>query len=152
MLAMTVFVRVRQVTKPTPMLYRFFLSLFFPLFFMLPTMASAQEPVISTGDSLDRITDSIVADSLVIGIASDSIFTDSIVADSIVTDSVTDRRKQTSPNAITSKIDYVASDSIRIELQNDKVFLYNKVEIYYQDITLKSGYVEIDFNNNTLFA
>jgi hypothetical protein len=57
-----------------------------------------------------------------------------------------------SKNAITNKIDYVATDSIRVELKDQKVFLYNQVEIYYEDIVLKAGYVEIDFNANTLYA
>lgn len=74
------------------------------------------------------------------------------VADSIVTDSIPDKRIEVSPNAIKSAIRYLATDSIRIELKDNKVFLYNNVEIYYEDITLKAGYVEIDFNDNSLFA
>ncbi len=73
-------------------------------------------------------------------------------ADSIVTDTVPDVRQQLSASAISSKIDYVATDSIRIQLNEQKVYLYRDVEIFYDEITLKAGYVEIDFKKNVLYA
>jgi lipopolysaccharide assembly outer membrane protein LptD (OstA) len=72
--------------------------------------------------------------------------------DSIPEDSISSFREMISPNAITAAIQYVATDSIQIGLKEQKVYLYNNVEIYYQDITLKAGYVEIDFKKNLLYA
>lgn len=54
--------------------------------------------------------------------------------------------------ALSSKVDYKALDSVRINLDEKKVYLYNKAEIKYEDITLTADYVEISFGNNRLFA
>jgi hypothetical protein len=94
----------------------------------------------------------VAQDSIKIVADTVSFSNDSIVNDSIVTDSVKDPRKQESKSAIASKIDYVSTDSIRIELQEQKVYLYRDVEIHYEDIILNAGYVIIDFKNNTLYA
>lgn len=75
-----------------------------------------------------------------------------VVNDSVRPDSVTDPRMMLSKSALSTKIDYVATDSIRIQLNEQKVYLYRNVEIYYEDITLKAGYVEIDFKKNLLYA
>jgi len=92
--------------------------------------------------------------NVAIGQDSVRIATDTIphINDSIVTDSITDPRMMLSGSAISSKIDYLATDSIRIQLNEQKVYLYRNVEILYEDITLKAGYVEIDFKKNVLFA
>ncbi|HOH83511.1 MAG TPA: hypothetical protein PLI16_02765, partial [Bacteroidales bacterium] len=83
-----------------------------------------------------------------------NITTDSarIVSDTIKNDSIIDLRKQESPDAIKTKIDYKAKDSIIMNLDERKSYLYREVKIDYEDITLKSGYVEIDFQKNQLFA
>ncbi len=73
----------------------------------------------------------------------------SAAPDTLSTDSI---RKSLSKNAIESKINYKASDSIRFNISEKKMYLYRDVEIYYDDITLKAAYVELDFNKNTLFA
>jgi len=75
-----------------------------------------------------------------------------IVSDTIKNDSIIDLRKQESPDAIKTKIDYKAKDSIIMNLDDRKSYLFREVKIDYEDITLKSGYVEIDFQKNQLFA
>ncbi|MBE0649227.1 MAG: LPS-assembly protein LptD [Bacteroidales bacterium] len=45
-----------------------------------------------------------------------------------------------------------ADDSIVQDLKNKKVYLYGNAEITYGDIDLKAAYIEVDFNNNTVFA
>jgi len=76
-------------------------------------------------------------------------FIDDSIAQAKKTDSI---RKSVSPNAISSKIDYKAKDSIIFKLKEKKIYLYNEVEITYETINLKAGYVEIDFNKNTIYA
>ncbi len=51
-----------------------------------------------------------------------------------------------------SNVDYAAKDSLRFEIKGQKVFLYKDADIKYQDIGLKSAYVEIDFPNNKVYA
>jgi len=50
------------------------------------------------------------------------------------------------------ELNYFAKDSIVYDLENNKVFLYNKAEVIYGDIKLNSGYIYIDFDKNLLFS
>mgnify|MGYP006108387551 FL=1 len=45
-----------------------------------------------------------------------------------------------------------AQDSIKIDIINRKIFLYGKAEIKYSDIKISAGYIEIDWNTNTIIA
>lgn len=45
-----------------------------------------------------------------------------------------------------------ADDSIVQDLKNKMVYLYGNADITYGDINIKSAYISVDFNNNTLFA
>jgi hypothetical protein len=57
-----------------------------------------------------------------------------------------------SPNALKSKVDYKASDSIRLDVKNQMVYMFKDNDISYEDINLKADYVEIEFSNNTVYA
>jgi hypothetical protein len=50
------------------------------------------------------------------------------------------------------KVDYKADDSTSVDLIGQRAFLYNNAVVVYQDMTLKAGYIEIDFKNNLVFA
>jgi len=58
----------------------------------------------------------------------------------------------TSQNAINSRVDYKAKDSIRLDLTSNLVYMYSENEINYEDINLKADYVEIEFAKNTIYA
>ncbi|MFA5194824.1 MAG: putative LPS assembly protein LptD, partial [Bacteroidales bacterium] len=92
---------------------------------------------------------SLKAQDTIINITTDSI---PAVSDTIKNDSINDLRKQISPDAISSKIDYQSDDSVRFNLDKNMAYLFGKAVIIYEDITLNSDYVEIDFNTNQLFA
>lgn len=51
-----------------------------------------------------------------------------------------------------SKVKYSAKDSIRFDVDGKKVFLYGNAEVKYEDITLKSGVIEIDWTDETVYA
>ncbi|MCX6267029.1 MAG: putative LPS assembly protein LptD, partial [Bacteroidetes bacterium] len=53
---------------------------------------------------------------------------------------------------LAAAVDYASRDSLRFEIKGQKVFLYKEATIKYQDITLKSDYVEIDFTKNVVYA
>lgn len=55
-------------------------------------------------------------------------------------------------DAIQSRIRYSAQDSMRFDLTQQKVFLFGNAEIYYENITLKAYYIEIDWNSKILSA
>lgn len=50
------------------------------------------------------------------------------------------------------KVDYKADDSMITDLTNQKAYLYNNAVVLYQEMTLKAGYIEIDFKNNIVYA
>lgn len=50
------------------------------------------------------------------------------------------------------KVDYHAEDSMITDITNQKAYLYNNAIVIYQDMTLKAGYIEIDFKNNVVYA
>jgi len=61
-------------------------------------------------------------------------------------------KKTTKKDNLKSKVEYSAKDSLRFEIKNQKVFLFKDATIKYEDINLKSGYVEIDFPLKLLYA
>ncbi len=101
-----------------------------------------------TGTAFFSVND-LYAQDTIISITKDTV---NIVRDTINNDSIQKYRKQISPDAIKSKIEYQADDSIKMVIDERKTFLYNGVQIKYEDINLQSGYVEIDFKKNQLYA
>jgi len=59
---------------------------------------------------------------------------------------------ETRSNAVKSKVDYIAIDSIRFDINTQKVFMFKESDITYEDINLKAAYVEIDFDSSMAFA
>lgn len=57
-----------------------------------------------------------------------------------------------SKDAIKSKINYTAKDSIPIDLQNNRITLYGEAEVTYEDIRLKAAIIEFDWKNSIVTA
>ncbi len=55
-------------------------------------------------------------------------------------------------NAIESEITYEADDSIRLEPENKKVYLFGNAKVHYADFDLKAAYIEIDNKTNLVTA
>ncbi len=49
-------------------------------------------------------------------------------------------------------VEYQADDSIVMNLQEKKAYLYGNAQIFYQDIKLKARYIEVDFDSKDVFA
>ncbi len=57
--------------------------------------------------------------------------------------------------ALEARIVYESEDSIRVDIQAYKAYLfgnYSNVKMNYQQIEFQSGYVELDFNGNLVYA
>lgn len=54
--------------------------------------------------------------------------------------------------AIDTKVERVAGDSIIQDLPNRKVYLYGAAQIVYGEITLNAAYIEVDFAKNEVYA
>src|ERR1043165_7648539 len=55
-------------------------------------------------------------------------------------------------NALKSKIKYHARDSMRVDIENEIVYLYGNATLDYEDLHLKSDYIMIDMHKKELFA
>ena len=64
----------------------------------------------------------------------------------------TDSLKIEEDNSIESEINYEADDSIRLEPENKKVYLYGNAMVHYGDFNLKAAYIEIDNKTNLITA
>lgn len=51
-----------------------------------------------------------------------------------------------------SKVKYKSEDYARIEQKKKRITLYNKAELNYQDIELKSGIIVMDYDKNEVYA
>ena len=57
-----------------------------------------------------------------------------------------------SKDSLESEVIYSASDSIRYDIANNKVMLYGKAKIKYNEITLTAAYIEFDWKSNLVKA
>ena len=51
-----------------------------------------------------------------------------------------------------SEIQKYANDSIKIDVVNRKAYLFGNAKIEYQNTTITASYIEINWNNNTIYA
>ncbi|MCW3071574.1 MAG: hypothetical protein JWO44_1464 [Bacteroidetes bacterium] len=76
-----------------------------------------------------------------------------ITANSCLFAQGSDTLTKTVPKAfLDDKVDYHADDSMITDITNQKAYLFNNAVVVYQDMTLKAGYIEIDFKNNVVYA
>jgi len=68
-------------------------------------------------------------------------------ADSVETDSV-----QPSKSLLLDQIKYKAKDYVKLSQKEQKIYLYNEAEIYYQDTELKAGIIVMDYIRNEVYA
>lgn len=61
-------------------------------------------------------------------------------------------KAQASSSVIKSKVIYTARDSIRFDVENQKVFLYGEARVTYEQMKLSAGYIEFDMVRNIAFA
>lgn len=57
-----------------------------------------------------------------------------------------------SKDAVESKTNYKAKDSMRVDLIEQKIYLYGDAEIYYENISLKADTIILDMSKDLVFA
>jgi len=72
---------------------------------------------------------------------------DSLKADSTRIDSLGGK-----PGLLTDKIKYKARDYVKLSQKDQKIYLYNEAEIYYEDTELKAGIIILDYIKNEVYA
>lgn len=88
------------------------------------------------------------------------------VADSITADTTADRFHLSTDSIygtpisgqtdgggfLESMVEYTASDSIVGSLAIGEAYLYNQAEVKYENMTIKAGYIQINFDNSEVYA
>ena len=67
--------------------------------------------------------------------------------DSVLTDSVKPVKE-----TLTGPVTYRATDYTSFNNKEQKLYLYNEAEVYYEDMEIKAGIIIIDYNTQTVFA
>ena len=117
------------------------LTLFLCLLFLAAGLLPAQEdiarplPIKPLGDSLTapQLPEMLVE----LGMAPDTTARDTV---------------QPAKGALLDKVTYKAKDYVRISQTEQKIYLYNEAEIYYQDTELKAGIIVLDYARNEVYA
>lgn len=86
-------------------------------------------------------------DTIVAPILLTNPLTDNVVKDSINNDSSTVKQ-----SVLLDKIKYKAKDYVKLSQKDQKIYLYNEAEIYYQDTELKAGIIIMDYVKNEVYA
>ncbi|NNM94780.1 MAG: LPS-assembly protein LptD [Bacteroidia bacterium] len=55
-------------------------------------------------------------------------------------------------SVLSSKVDYDAKDSIRLDAVSRKLYLYGKASVKYQDLTLNAAFITISIDSNIAYA
>ena len=71
------------------------------------------------------------------------------VKDSLAQDSLATGNKEP---LLLEKVKYKAADYVRINRKENKLYLYDQAELYYQDIQLKAGIIVLDYKTNEVYA
>jgi hypothetical protein len=81
---------------------------------------------------------------------------DSLIIQPIITDtvspSISDTTNKKQKRVIDSKVQYSATDSVRLHLPTKKMYLYGDAQVDYEQITLKAAYMELDMNSKIIYA
>ncbi len=86
-------------------------------------------------------------DSLNISIDSIAKVTSIKEVDSVKQDSIEPKKE-----FLSDKVKYKATDYVSINQKEEKMYLYNNAEIYYEDMEIKSGIIVIDYKKNEVYA
>ncbi|MGB5376462.1 MAG: putative LPS assembly protein LptD [Muriicola sp.] len=117
------------------------LFLFIGLYLLGASLVYSQEDQIKPLP-IKAIQDSIKAPALPQSLGIDTVRTDSVMSDSV----------PKKPALLLDNIQYKAKDYVKLSQKDQKIYLYNEAEIYYQDTELKAGIIIMDYIKNEVYA
>ncbi len=130
-------------------------------------LATNKTPLLDSSRVASGRVDSLlpIIDSSVVIVDSNLMVVDSVaalaVADSLRQDSLEqvaviqamiDRQIQYSPDSVDTPVQYESADSMIYDLSTRKVYLYHNAEVFYEQYSLKAGYIEFNFLTNVATA
>ena len=63
-----------------------------------------------------------------------------------------DSIKKKSNEVLLDKVRYNAKNFVKIDRTENKLYLYDEAELYYQDIELRAGIIILDYSKNEVYA
>ncbi len=121
-----------------------------PRFLLLILFLSFFGAKAQTTDSISQPSDSLQLSNRLVPI--DTLKLDSLRISSSPDITTTDSLMKSRPSTLESQVDYQATDSIRFDMQNKKVFLFKEDVVNYGSINLVGDYMEINFNTSEIYA
>ena len=67
-------------------------------------------------------------------------------------DSVKQDSVKPKPEFLTDKVKYKATDYVSINQKEERIYLYNEAEVYYEDMEITAGIIIIDYKKNEIYA
>jgi hypothetical protein len=74
------------------------------------------------------------------------------ITDTVIIDSVALSKKDIKKPLLETEVRYSSEDSLSISIGQQKVYLFDKATVKYQDIGLKADYIEFDYGSKTVMA
>ncbi|MGH1337674.1 MAG: putative LPS assembly protein LptD [Aureispira sp.] len=107
----------------------------------------------NTIDSLLPIAENPIApiDSLRALAIADSLLQDSLEQVAVMQEAI-DRQIRYSKDSVSTPVQYASADSMIYDLEQRKVYLYHNAEVFYEQYSLKAGYIEFNFLTNIATA
>lgn len=115
---------------------------------ILTTFALLLFCIVKSGDLAAQVMPDSLANFPKTDSASFSPDTLVIITDTIAVDSLS----MTLSDELKSKVHYTADDSIRFDIAGEKVYLYGKAKVFYEDIQLDADYIEVDWITRKLYS
>ncbi|HLV14774.1 MAG TPA: putative LPS assembly protein LptD [Xanthomarina sp.] len=89
-----------------------------------------------------------VEDTITVGVdALQKLEVAKVEQDSTIQDSIKPK-----PELLTSTVTYKAKDYTSFNIKEQKLYLYNEAEVFFDDMELKAGVIVIDYNKNEVYA
>ncbi|MGB5358689.1 MAG: LPS-assembly protein LptD, partial [Eudoraea sp.] len=104
-------------------------------------------PLSAQEDLMRPLPIKAVGDTIVAPLMPAPVVLDTVLTDSTQTDSINGKE-----GIISDKIKYKAKDYVKLSQKDQKIYLYNEAEIYYQDTELKAGIIVMDYIKNEVYA
>ncbi|MGD1946222.1 MAG: putative LPS assembly protein LptD [Croceivirga sp.] len=118
-----------------------------PHFLILLFLVLMGQMVLAQEDRIVPLPVKRIQDSIVAPLPPATITGDSILVDSMAIDSTAPKKK-----LLLGTIKYKAKDYVKLSQKDQKIYLYDEAEIYYQDTELKAGVIVMDYVKNEVYA
>jgi lipopolysaccharide assembly outer membrane protein LptD (OstA) len=103
--------------------------------------------ILAQEDKIEPLPIAAIKDTITAPLFPQPVARDTVKTDSTAIDSLDGKQP-----LLAAKIKYKAKDYVKLSQKEQKIYLYNEAEIYYQDTELKAGIIIMDYIKNEVYA